>query len=135
MSILKDKSDQNATAFSQLKQFPNTFSPAIHCAYYSCFLLIVYVIKVGFEGEYEKIKDKKGGTGGVHGRCIKFITDLYRKNVDDRDGIRLLKDLKELKRFRISADYEETYITKEEVEMTEEIMKRVNNKIKKQLLQ
>lgn len=123
MSFLLKKSEQNKLAAVYLKD-KEVYAAIAHCGYYSCYQKIVYILKEYFTPQYEDIKiylaQKK--KGGEHDQCIDEYIRQYEKLTDRRQAHSLGSKLRDLKAFRIEADYRDTEILAENVEQIENYM-------------
>jgi uncharacterized protein (UPF0332 family) len=112
VSKLKEKANFNFEASKRLIEL-NLYAPSVHCAYYSCFQLIKFIIKDFFEKDYDK-QDQEilSQNSNSHTYAINYIIYELKKNKFDikkeRDFSRQIKDLKQ---FRVESDYHNTEIT------------------------
>ncbi|MEM9886246.1 MAG: hypothetical protein AAF849_10160 [Bacteroidota bacterium] len=127
-----DKSEQNKTAFLYLFD-KNVYAATAHCAYYSCIQKIIYILSEYYTNEYnEGLEQIKGGHGNTH----KFyIEEIHRwiskdKNVDRRTANDFRKWLKNLRAFRIEADYRDIEITAEKAEKVKNTFEEIQRLIK-----
>jgi len=97
MSSLLKKADHNFLAVDFLID-KTLLAPAVHCAYYSCFQKIDYILREFYTEEREQLHQMMlGGKGNLHGNTIKEFIRLFRKKFDRQDGFELDDMLKELK--------------------------------------
>lgn len=116
MSQIKTKSELNALAADLL--FKNAiYAPSVHCAYYSVFQLMKYIVKVSIgidysdqQNEINKIKTEKSTRNiGTHEYIIlKICNELNR--IDLNTYKNLNRKIKDLKKFRHESDYDNKQI-------------------------
>ena len=103
MSFLlkKAKGNKNASFFLIERNF---HASSVHCAYYSCFQLISYVLKDYFTEEYEDVLKMWKDGKPLHNEMVKTFHALY--SGIDREGTRdVRRKILELREFRVESDY------------------------------
>lgn len=119
MEELFKKSESNYKSMDYLKE--NGFLCTIpHCAYYSCFQLMIFLEGNDFE--------MKGGYGS-HDKLIDFfITEIGREDADS--SIAFNNHIVSLKKSRTKADYKNWEVREREVERCIKSAAIVNNILK-----
>ncbi len=118
MPIFKKKSEDNLTA-ARLLCDKTLYYPSVHCAYYSSFQLMKFVLKDFFSIDYiaqekelaEKKKTKASSGMGVHVYTIEKFQSLSQGKIDRIVLQKLIRNIKDLKQFREKSDYQETIIS------------------------
>jgi hypothetical protein len=112
MPYIKSKSIENYKAALMLsKDSCGMYSASIHCAYYSCFLLVKHIL---CHKCYISYASQNNQNAGSHLYIIKLILDdLLAKGEDDAYDI-FDTNISELKRLRRIADYENSLISPDE---------------------
>jgi hypothetical protein len=133
MSELKEKSKFNIQA-AELLQDKSLFAPSVHCSYYSCLQLMKVVINEFLETSFEEleknIKDAQETQKlNTHTYIIKIIGDNIRNGSREKHAI-FDRNIKALKRFRISSDYENVQITTSESDKAFNIAKDIRAQLK-----
>ena len=117
---LKDKSYDNYAAFllltsrterdSEISKKANYPTPAVHCAYYSCFQQVVCILKDYYSKEYDDYVKPTIKEKGSHTKSRKILYNcLYKQFPEESAEINEL--LIQLKELREVADYHEDPIT------------------------
>lgn len=112
MSFLIAKAEFNNSS-ADLLYNSSYYAPSVHCAYYSCFQLLKYLIKEKLKIDYKRQEIEIGADNRInsHSYVQKKIFDelqLREKNTLKFREIRTkLKDLQEL---RINSDYKNVQI-------------------------
>ena len=131
MSYLKNKSEINRLA-ADLLQKQSFYPSVIHCAYYSCIQLMKHLMlnKLG-KTEIDIVNEVRNSTNGTHEVMINSII-MYLK-LSNKDWKTFNTNINQLKRLRVSADYENIEIdsTKgsQSISLTDLIIKHLNSNI------
>ena len=129
MPNIKSKSIENYKAAIILSQNSNKmYSASIHCAYYSCFLLVKHIL---CHRCYISYANQNNQNSGSHLYIISLILDdLSRKGEDDAYDI-FDTNMSELKRLRMIADYWNSLISpsesREAVTMADDTLETLKN--------
>jgi hypothetical protein len=123
MSTLKEKSDMNIQAALVLTSTENVCLSSVHCAYYSCYQLVIYFLetklnldnvmrKKRYDQYVDGVRDA-GGTKilGSHEYWIQQFINDYRSRCSG-DVPYLFKNLVLLRQARLESDYETTDFNK-----------------------
>ncbi|TKG95206.1 HEPN domain-containing protein [Puteibacter caeruleilacunae] len=106
MSKLKQKSEFNISAADTLLK-EHLFAPSVHCSYYSCFQLLKYTIKEFFGDDYStqavNISTSKQSS---HQYVINYIAKELRGFAEVSESQEFKRKIKDLRQYRIEADYE-----------------------------
>lgn len=111
MSYLRQKSDFNIDAAKELisKQI---YAPSVHCSYYSCFQLLMFIIQDFFGVDYEAQKrESKSAKQTSHNYVIHYIANQlnnFEKEVDVRRKV--IRQITQLKQLRVESDYHDIEI-------------------------
>jgi len=132
MSFLLEKSKQNELAVTFLKD-KQVNAAIAHCGYYSCFQKLVFVLKEHFISEYEAIQTllAQRRKGSEHDQCIDEFIRQYAKLTDKREAHHLGNKIKDLKAFRIEADYSDMEVNDRKVEQVETNMNEFHRLVKR----
>jgi len=115
MSELKHKSKLNLLA-SKLLIEEKYYPSSIHCSYYSCFQILKYIINYFFGIEYDDIQNSIGKSKTTsHEDIIEFVFTEFEK-LKIPEPKRFKRKIKDLKKLRIKADYDNIAITQDESE-------------------
>jgi len=108
--MLKNKSQFNTDA-AILLQEKNLYAPSVHCSYYSCLQLMKFIIKdfIGISYVDLEIEIRQKNTN-THKLIIEKISDELYKN-SRTEYTYFNRKIKDLKKFRVSSDYENVQIT------------------------
>jgi acetylglutamate synthase len=107
-NILLIKSNDNFEV-AQFLHSEQYFCSSVHCAYYSSYQLILFVIDEYLDFEDKDFSSKDLNDAGSHNICINTIKNKIRKI--DRDLFyQFSANIRELKEFRKNADYKKTVI-------------------------
>lgn len=137
MSFIREKAEFNQSAADLL--YKNSFyAPSVHCAYYSCFQLLKYIIKAKFKIEYSKqeteiIQSKppiKSHTY-VTKKILDKIQQIEKDPLEYRNISTKLKDLQVL---RVSSDYKNVQIDEPKSKQAIDYSSELNKYFKKKLL-
>lgn len=103
---LFDKSKDNEKAADYLFNKKRHYSAIVHCAYYSCFQLILYLLKNYLYRNEASLRDEsKNGKKSIHVTCIENIfNDLIEFNSECASDFN--DYINELKEMRICSDYQ-----------------------------
>lgn len=125
MTTLEVKSQINLESALLLTGKEETCLSSVHCAYYSCFQLILFYLDTKFSYDEEKRKReydqyKKKFTGrrllGSHEYWInKFANELKGQNQATNAAI-IDSNIRKLKEVRVEADYQQTDFTKRQTD-------------------
>ena len=108
MSNLKNKSEINRNA-AVLLQSQSLYPSVIHCSYYSCFQLMKHIVLTTLgKTEADIAKEVKNSSNGSHEVMINNITAHLK--VNNKDWRTFSQTIGQLKRLRVSADYENVSI-------------------------
>ena len=142
MSTLKDKSKMNLKAALLLTSEVDLCPTSIHCAYYSCYQLIIYFLETKLKlsdiernkayGRYKRDERETGGTKilGSHEFWItQFINDYRVKK--PAEVLSLYYDLSQLRQARLAADYKTTDYDKDQTDALCEKALRITKMITK----
>jgi hypothetical protein len=108
MSNLTNKSDINKAAADLLQK--NSFYPAVvHCSYYSCIQLMKHILLFTLnKTENELQAEVRNSLNGSHEVIINNIMIHLRSN--NKDWRTFSNNINQLKRLRVTADYENIQI-------------------------
>jgi uncharacterized protein (UPF0332 family) len=111
MSYLRQKSDFNLDAAKELisKQI---YAPSVHCSYYSCFQLLMYIIQDFFGVDYEAQKrESRRAKQTSHNYVIQYIANELH-NLEKEIEVRktVIRQIKQLKQLRVESDYHDIEI-------------------------
>lgn len=112
MSFLKDKAEFNKSS-AELLYNNCYYAPSIHCAYYSCFQLLKYLIKERLNIDYAQQEFEIGSDNRInsHSYIHKKILDAVCIREIDKDKFRDIRTkLKDLQQLRIISDYKNVLI-------------------------
>lgn len=107
MSFLREKVEFNKSAADLLYK-NNYYAPSIHCAYYSCFQLLKYLIKEKLKIDYNQQEVEIGLDKRLnsHSYVQKKILDEIQVREKDSNKFREIRTkLKDLQELRINSDY------------------------------
>lgn len=126
MSLMLEKSKQNYEAFVLLKGRGYGI-PSVHCAYYSCFQMLMYFFKDYFPDEFAHVEKGNGSKnrskGLLHQDYPKeFFAYLIVAKIDKRSVLKMEGYFNNLRNLRIEADYGETVITDKKLEFVDKYM-------------
>ncbi len=123
MSILLKKSKQNKLAFSYLKD-KEVFAAIVHCGYYSCFQKVSHILKEYYTEEWNSIhlQLQRRRKGSMHKEYIDEFIRQFRKVSGGNNVAELDSNLKDLRSFRIEADYHEIEVDLDRVNKVEKYM-------------
>lgn len=123
MPILLKKSEQNKLAFGYLKD-KEVFAAIVHCGYYSCFQKVSHILKEYYPDEWDSIQLQLQGRrkGSMHKEYINEFIRQFRKVSGGNNVAELDSNLKELRTFRIEADYHEVEVNLDRVNKVEKYM-------------
>jgi uncharacterized protein (UPF0332 family) len=131
MSVLLEKSKQNKAAFAFLKN-KGSNAALVHCGYYSCFQKMKYILKEYYTPEFNNIhllldQRRKGST---HNEYIKEFIRQYTKLTDKKQAHDIGNKIKQLKAFRMEADYEDKQLVSDDViESVEKIIETFHRSV------
>lgn len=136
VSNIYNKSGDNLSAAILLKD-SNKYAPCVHCAYFSSFQLMKYVLKDFFHIDYitqerelnQKKKEKATKNIGVHEYIIyRFGEEVHKiSSIEYRFFNNSIKDLKN---FRVASDYKDIPITYNQAKRAVELSELIHNKMK-----
>jgi len=114
VSKLREKAINNFEA-SKLLIENSIFAPSVHCAYYGCFQLIMFILKDFFGKDYDiqnrEIKELKENS---HNYRINFITkQINNLEKDIKVSREFDRTIKQLKQLRVVSDYHDVEIDHE----------------------
>lgn len=110
MSWIK-KSDDSFKATNKLIK-DSLYNTSIHCSYYSCIQLALFIINESFGITLDEI-DYETSSKGSHNWIINKLS-VKLSDIKDRRSARTFSgNLNELKRLRVIADYKQDYISEE----------------------
>jgi hypothetical protein len=119
VSALKNKSEINLEAARILNE-RTLYAPSIHCAYYSVLQLMKFAVSDSIGISYEEqdqeinaLKTQKAKAKGTHEYLIMKVEDVIRRN-DELNFTDFTRNVKVLKRFRASSDYDNVDISSEQ---------------------
>ena len=138
---LKEKSERSLESANLLSSNARLNNSSVHCAYYSCYQLILYYIDYhngmnenDRRNEYDNYKKTKSSkrTLGLHEYWINVFNKIliregkYKCKIKDISDI--INKVKELKEYRSQADYSETeFDTKQTVNIYNDAYSVINN--------
>jgi len=136
MTFLKEKGEFNKSSADLL--YKNSYyASSVHCAYYSCFQLLKYIIKVRLKIDYNQQETEIGANRRLnsHSYVTKKILDeinLHEKDVNTFREVRTkLKDLQEL---RVKSDYRNLQIDESKGRMANQYSDELRKYFKEKLL-
>ena len=121
-SILKQKSEFNLDAGIKLIN-EYLYAPSVHCLYYSCFQLMKVIIHEYDGIKYEDFEKKDAHEFVIH----KIITHL--NGIDKKEYLEFNRIIKELKKLRTEADYDESEILIDKAETARRHSNYIRNKL------
>lgn len=136
MATLREKSATNLGAALVLTSRAETCLSSVHCAYYSCYQLILYYLDAVYsyndaarksEYDYYLQTTKNGHKLGSHEYWISKFTTLLKKGGKIFNSLTIDKNIRVLKEARTEADYQETDYSKKE---TDELYETARNTIR-----
>jgi len=117
MSKLRQKSEFNIEAAKLLIR-GTYYASSIHCSYYSCLQLLKYSIKEFFDIDYEKLSVLISTSGmGTHQFIIDYVVNEIKRNLSFEDSRMFSRAIKDLKQYRIDADYNNIEINMDKGEL------------------
>ncbi len=129
MSNLRRKSDFNISAAEILLE-KTLYVSSVHCSYYSCFQLLKYTIKafngIDYEDQAEEISRTKQNT---HQYVISFIDSQLGRFVSICERREFIRKVKDLKQFRIEADYEDVEVSMDKGQKALQIAQEIRSYI------
>jgi len=110
MSKIRQKSEFNIDAAERLLK-DAIYAPSVHCSYYSCFQLLKFTINNFYGIDYGEQAVNTSTTGQkTHQYVLNYVANELKKIA----GVKVSKDFKrnykDLKQFRLEADYENVEI-------------------------
>lgn len=121
MATLKEKSATNMGSALVLTSNAETCLSSVHCAYYSCYQLILYYLDTAFsytdatrKKEYDNYLQTTSALHklGSHEYWISKFTTLVRKPGNVFNSLTIDKNIRVLKEARTEADYQDTDFSK-----------------------
>ena len=138
MGELLKKASNNYSAAESLIEKEN-YSPSIHCAYYSCLQIILFLINsklsqawISYQDslDADTILNKKAHKQSLHNQYISFIKQDINKT--DRSTQRKFStDIGILKKFRNDSDYTDTEIVDNIADQSLSLAKDINTQLLK----
>jgi hypothetical protein len=131
MSTLRTKSDLSIVAAEFLNMHSH-YSSVIHCAYYSCFQRMKYTWLDVMGKSEQDLRDLQTGSGqGTHEVLINQIKHYLKSKSQDHSVFN--KQIIELKRLRVAADYKHILIdqatSEESIKLSRTLLKILENSI------
>ncbi len=111
MSTIRKKSEENIQA-ARLLAHRNMLAASIHCAYYSCFQLSKYMLKLCCGLSYEQQDEESKGKDS-HYYIVDKLSD-YLNTKSHLSFIEYIKYIAKLKRLRKKADYTDMEVTEDD---------------------
>lgn len=134
MANFKEKSDSNNEAAEVLFE-KELYSSLVHCAYYSVFQYMKYILWHDYSINYKKQEKtiyNKDWNKELHGSHKRLIT-LFISTATYRDKYEVAKMINELKTYRHHADYEDLEIddqkAKKSMELLSDLRKTLENNL------
>jgi uncharacterized protein (UPF0332 family) len=131
MNSLKNKADINIDSADYLHT-RSSYPAVAHCSYYSCFQLVRSIWLVSLNKTEDQLRQIIESTkkNGSHQVLINLISDYIKSN--NHDDWRVINSyIGQLKRLRVSADYENTDFTHELSAKSIELAKKIRPILKK----
>lgn len=108
MTNFKIKSDENLEA-GQILIDQAKFNASVHCLYYSCFLLLLHILKKE-PSKSQEYGANSSAEDGSHNQLLNwFYSDISKLSLDDAQDFKVW--IEALKKARKKADYYEDIIT------------------------
>ncbi len=132
MSELKKKSENNLIA-SEFLIKQGLHASSVHCAYYSCLQLLKYSINFFFEVAYDELENNINySKGSSHKYIINYVfNELKSAKYDNYETQH--RNIKDLKEWRETSDYENTPIGSVESDRAYKTAKEFTTYIKENL--
>lgn len=133
MSLLQ-KSYDNYCAFTLLKERgvtknENYYTAAVHCAYYSCYQKVIYILQEFYEDRYAAVGIS--GSGSHKQLITEFVGCLYSSFKGHRKDItQLNRYLTDLKVFRHKSDYQTDIISSNDIGIVQDYLEEIRRIIK-----
>lgn len=134
MSLLS-KSHDNYCTFLLLKghgetENANFYTAAVHCAYYSCYQKLLYILQVYYEDRYDAVN--VSGSGSHKQMIGEFVSCMYYSFKEHKQEItQLNRFLTDLKTFRHKSDYKEDLISSGDIERVHSRLEDIRRIVKK----
>lgn len=136
MTYLKAKSEFNNSSADLL--YKNSYyAPSVHCAYYSCFQLLKYIISESLNIDYDQQEKEIGSEIGMntHSYVTKKILDAISSKEKDLNTLRDIRTkLKDLRELRIRSDYKNIQIDESKGRMAIQYSEELRKYFTRQLL-
>lgn len=111
MSELIRKSKCNLDAAHLLISSAKLFSPSVHCSYYSCVQLMVFILinEFGISESHIETQARNASTGTHKFAIDKIYSELFRSQDDEKriEALKFQRIINSLKEKRILSDYKE----------------------------
>lgn len=129
MSLLS-KSHDNYCTFLLLKERGVTenadfHTAAVHCAYYSCYQKLIFILKEHYTDRYAALNERTSGSHNLFiGECVGCLTRTFKKKA--RDITKVNRQLKQLKAIRQMSDYEDEKVSTDDIEKVRQYLGRLS---------
>jgi len=122
------KSEDSFKATNKLIKY-SLYNTSVHCSYYSCIQLSLFIIcdKLGIE---EEEINNKSQDSGSHNYIINTISIAIREKLSNREGRKFSDNISRLKKRRIVADYKTILIDMAEANSLRQLAYDINENLK-----
>lgn len=126
MGTFKDKSEQTLSS-AELLLNNSHYNSCVHCFYYSCFQLVLDLLR----GEF-CYKDEQIDAGTKNSLSHNVIINELKKSLEKSNiDYQFLSDFGKLKKMRIKADYSDKCIPEKEAKKMQQRAKEFHKEIEK----
>lgn len=127
MGVFRDKSDITFSSAEFL--FNNShFNSCVHCFYYSCFQLVIDLLKEEYKYSDEQISSGTDNSSSHNNIICQLKSCLRNSEINDRF---LSEDFPIIKKMRIKADYGQRCVAKKEAEKIKERATKLREELNK----
>ncbi|MCI4648921.1 hypothetical protein [Phaeodactylibacter sp.] len=133
MSLLS-KSHDNYCTFLLLTEHGETenanfHTAAVHCAYYSCYQKLIFILKEHYTNRYAELNTRTSGTHNLFiSECVGCLAGTFKKRA--RDITKINRQLKQLKAIRQKSDYEDEKVSIADIEKVKQYLEAFRRIIK-----
>ncbi len=107
----------------------NYYTAAVHCAYYSCYQKVIYILQEYYKDRYAAVGIS--GSGSHKQLITEFVGCLYRSFKEHKKEITLLnRYLADLKTFRHKSDYKADVISSDDMTIVQGHLEEIRRIIK-----
>lgn len=134
MSKLLEKHKFNFDSAAYLIQ-ESHYAPSVHCSYYSCFQLIKHKVRALKNCTYDDLENNMKGESShtyLINQAKNYLNPKNNKKIKDATIASLFKDnIKDLKAFRVTSDYENVEITHVQADKSYNLAREICDVLKK----